>query len=214
MERILLWQTLVGSHAWGMNRPDSDRDMFECFIYPTSAILRGEASRESFFTHNEREDTHSHEAGVVATQLLKGNINFLIGVIATPIMETKYLTSLREFIVTNPTRNFYHSIRGMALHNYGKYMADKECDPKRSPKILRVIEFGIRLLTEGKLELKPLTRVSIEEIPEAVKRLDGAYVNSKLPDVIPEEPVRGWLFDLRVANLNGGSFINTSHQPI
>ncbi len=31
IENVILWRSVVGSHIWGMNRPDSDIDYYICY---------------------------------------------------------------------------------------------------------------------------------------------------------------------------------------
>jgi len=80
-EGRMLLRTEVGSHMWRMNRPNSDDDYFEVYLGSTRHILLGGSFR---LTQGRDElgrlDWSCHELGVMVEQLIKGNINFIIGV--------------------------------------------------------------------------------------------------------------------------------------
>ena len=99
----ILFETVVGSHAWNMNKPTSDIDIFQIYQVPTKDILSGILRQNSHFTKGEDKDESRHEIGVVIEQLLKGNFNFVVGICSPIVNEDKYgyLKELREITIRN-----------------------------------------------------------------------------------------------------------------
>ncbi len=201
--KIVLWDTTIGSHIWKMNRPDSDIDRFVVFAYPTKIFLMGYNPKMSFFKQENGVDIHMHEIGAVINQLIKGNINFVLGTLSDMVNQTsEYHRKIAEIIRENPSKSVYHSIRGLAVHNYKKYIeTGRDTSERRCDKILRVLQFGIILLREGRYEFKPYSGGTPEEIRKKIEELDIAYKESELPEKFPEEKLRNALYEIRYAFL-------------
>lgn len=196
----LLWETVVGSHLWGMNKPDSDIDYFSVFNYPTKIFLQGYNPQLSFFHHYSDHDVHKHEISKVIEQLSKCNINFIIGVMSNKISHTsKYHRELYEYVKNNPCKGIEHSIWGLANGNYNKYiLSGIDTSEKRCNKILRVLQFGITLLNTGKYEFRPFYGGTPEMILQKSDELIFAYNNSKLPITFDERWLRNYLYNVRI----------------
>lgn len=202
----IIFETMVGSHMWGMQHGGSDEDHFLCYLAPTREILSGELVypvRFSHFEHGEMRDTSAHEAQSVVGQLIKGNVNFLWGVMSPVVVKTsKWHDELREIAGRNLAKNCYHSIHGLAVHNYRKYIeSGKDTSEKRCNTIVRSIHFGIRILVEGRIGFAPVSMVFPEQVKTAMSALEQAYQESKLPERPNEKEFRDWLFRLRVSDL-------------
>lgn len=199
----ILFVTKIGSHVWGMNTKKSDTDLFQVYVVPTKDILRGKANTKSKFIHGYNTDLAVHEVGTVVEQLLKGNLNFIIGVMSPLIVKTsKEHQELREIVSRNLAKNCYHSIRGMAMHNYKKYVeSGKDRSEERCNKILRVLKFGVELLETGKIKFKSITSGTPNAILGWLNALDGAYNSSSLPEKPNEEEYREWLLKVRLKYL-------------
>lgn len=199
-DKIILFKTIVGSHVWNMQRPNSDIDYFTAFAYPTKIFLMGYHPKLSYFYPGESYDEHLHEIEKVVTQLMSGNINFILGVISPKIVQTSlYHRELRKIVYEHPPKNIYNSIRGLAVHCYKLYVKkNKDTSEHRMNKILRVLEFGITLLKTGKYEFKPVKGATPELILEKLQELDAAYRNSTLEEKIPEQLLRNYLLRLRL----------------
>ena len=178
-----LFTSVVGSHMWKMNRPDSDIDLNMVYAVVPEDILAGDNVQRSFqFTVviNERTfDVHTYEIGHLIHLLAKGNVN-AIWAACSPLKDARdagvsmpreiidnhfdgvsglggrIQTRLDELVRANLSRESYHSIRGMA-HSQ---LLDAEKHPERALKTLkscvRTCNFGIKLLTEGELVFDPV----------------------------------------------------------
>jgi len=201
----ILFVTKVGSHVWRMDTEKSDTDLFQVYVTPTKDILRGKANTKSKFIHGHDADLAVHEVGTVIEQLLKGNLNFIIGVMSPLIVETsKEHQELREIVSRNLAKNCYHSIRGMAIHNYKKYIeTGRDVSENRCNKIIRVLRFGTTLLEDGEIVFEPSSTGTPNAILGWLNALDGAYNSSSLPEKPNEEEYREWLLKVRLKYLGG-----------
>lgn len=200
--------TKIGSHIWQMNTEYSDTDLFRVYVASTEEILKGTANTKSKFTQRDNTDIALHEIGKVVEQLLKGNLNFLVGVmspltvsVAEPPLHGFYL-KLRYIVKENISKNCYHSIHEFAVHNYKKYIeSGKDDSERRCNKILRVLEFGKTLLDTGKFEFKPFKEGVPDDIEAWIEMLDTAYKYSLLPEKPDETFYRDWLYNIRLYEL-------------
>jgi len=195
-----VFKTVVGSHMWGMNHKDSDIDYFICYSVPTRDILSGVANIKSSHTKHGIADYAKHEVGIVVNQLLKGNVNFLWGVMS-PVVEksSKWHRELKRIVKKNVSKNCYNSIYGLAVHNYKKYIeSGRDVSEKRCNIIARTIEFGINLLSSRKIVFRPVHSATPEMIENMLDCLYGALLDSSLPDKPNEKPFREWLLNYRL----------------
>lgn len=200
MTKNILFSTIIGSHVWNMNTEMSDTDIFEAYIAPTEDILKGIANTKSKFLQKDRVDITQHEIGKIVNQLLKGNVNFIIGVMS-PIIEKDSLElyQLKHIVKETISKNCYGSIHGMAQHNFGKYIVSgKDTSERRCNKILRVLRFGKRILNGEGIAFEKVENGTRKKIEEAMIVLDEAFDNSLLPDKPDEKPFRDWLYQVRL----------------
>lgn len=203
-----LFTTRIGSHAWGMNHPGSDIDLFRVGVASTKDLLTGTADIRSrhkqFVSQSEIEiDCHIHEVGTLIFQLLKGNVNFVIGVMSPCVEECEdivSLLSLKQITEENVGKSIYPSIKGMANRNYTKYISSgKDASTKKCNTILRMIKFGITYLETGKFKFEKVEGCTHSTIIEGIKNLDEAYLYSELLSVPIEKPFRDWLYGVRLS---------------
>jgi predicted nucleotidyltransferase len=197
----VLFSTIIGSHVWNMNTKMSDTDIFEAYIAPTEDILKGIANTKSKFIQKDGFDIAQHEVGKVIAQLLKGNVNFIVGVMS-PLCTTSFKTyhaDLMEIVSMQMAKNCYYSIHGMALHNYKKYIESGIYTSERlGNKILRVLKFGQRILMGEGISFEKVEDGTPDEIELQLKRLDATFDISTLQDKPKEEPFRDWLYQVRL----------------
>ena len=194
-----------------MNNENSDEDIFECYIAPSSDFLIGKQHKRSQFTQTCNVDQTSVEVGQVVNQILKNNFNYVIAVLSPMVMiESEEYRKLKILTRLNLSKLCYHSIHGLATHNYNKYIIDKGGDTqKRRKTIMRTLRFGINLLENGRTEFNPVTDyISDDDIISMIERLDQAYEYSNLPEK-PEyqEVMYLWLLNLRIRELNNENLI-------
>lgn len=195
----IIGKTMIGSHIWKMNNKDSDEDYFEIYMESTEDIFKGTAKYKSKFNQNDGIDTHQHELGHVINQLLKGNINFIIGITSPILVETnEHFDELRNLTFRNLSKNVYYSIRGMSEGNYKKYvLAEKDTSTRKCNQILRTIEFGIKILKYRQIEYLPFKRGTPKLIEKKIKELEDAYTNSTIPEKPDEDELRNYLSKMR-----------------
>jgi predicted nucleotidyltransferase len=202
----ILFRTVVGAHIWKMEHSGSDLDLFEVFQVPTLDLLAGTASTKSTFDAKKEANTDlaRHELETVVQQLLRGNVNFTFGIMSPIVQQTSNVhIDLINLILNHPYKNLYHSIRGMAVHNYKLYEKEGKLEnPKKVNGILRVLDLGTIYLLTGDLHFKPHTNGHRSEIEPAIARLDEAYEASTLEEKIPEDLLRGILVRARLEDLD------------
>lgn len=211
----VLWKTVSGSHVWSMNRPDSDIDEFTAYITPSKDILCGiNRGWNSHFHAKEGAETHdrvSHEIGKVVDELINGNINFLIGTLS-PIVISEHsdcLRSLKDLIIKyGQTKACVNSIRGLAIHNYRKYIigSDTARDyplTKKCNNINRCLLFGIRLLKGNGFIFDPVINQTPNDVKTMLELFDINVKVSTLPEKTNPEPFREYLLNLRLKELDG-----------
>jgi predicted nucleotidyltransferase len=185
-----------------MEHEGSDEDVFECYQAPTLDILRGNAFMKSTFDAKvANQDIARHELGTVIEQLLKGNLNFVVGVMSPIVEETSEThKDLIALFRAMPPKNLYHSVRGMAVHNVKLYQDELDFKPKKVNAILRLLFMGEAYLRSGVLLFEPYYGTR-SEIDPMLERLDKAYQDSPLIDQIPELLLRDILLKARLVNL-------------
>ncbi len=168
-------------------------------------MLRGTGGIRSFFEpHKEsNRDIARHEIQTVVNQLLKGNLNFVIGVMSPIVEQTSPVhKELVDLFTKHPPRNLYHSCRGMAVHNVKLYQDELDFRPKKVNMILRLLRMGISYLNTGNLFFEPY-KGNRSEIDPLLKSLDEAYKISTLEERLPEDVLRGILLNARLEDLEG-----------
>lgn len=208
-----LFETTVGSHAWNMQRPDSDIDIFQVYIVPTKDILSGVLRQNSHFSQGKDRDESRHEIGVVIEQLIKGNFNFVVGVCSPVVNEDKYgyLAELRDITTRNLAKNIYHSTKGLATHNWRKYfvnnvkngsISEEELQKKRN-LIVRSLIFGTTILHSGKIDFGKIQDQTDVDVQFWMKEIKWTFEDSKLPESPDPKEFREFLYKLRTRELEG-----------
>ena len=208
-----LFITEVGSRMWGMNKPDSDYDLFHVFQQPSSEYLRTSTfektrTAKSHF-ENEREiDAQYMEIGHLVNLLKKGNVNAIWNV-CSPIvhMNSEWLEKLQNITVNNLSKSSYASINGMAhsqLNDAIKRASVK--DPMKSKATtMRTLQFGVTMLMNHKIEFKPPEdEVTNENIGKWFRYLDVAKEKSTLPYEVDIKPFEDFLYDIRLSEIFDG----------
>ena len=211
---LTLWTTNVGSHAWSMNDSESDIDHFDVYITSSKKILNGSIihsnSHHSGNSNPGEVDLVSHEIGKVINELIKGNINYLIGTLSPIVVSQheKYLDVLKKIVVDNCQSTICsNSIKGLAIHNYNKYI---KCNSKLTDKHLtkkcnlinRTLLFGINILKGNGFVFTPIKDQTPDDVVIMLNNFNTALDSSILPNSINEQPFRNYLLQLRLRELN------------
>lgn len=199
----ILFETVIGSHAWKMNTLDSDLDVFKCYISSTRDILLG-AIPKNYFESGDKIDVQTGEIGRVVEGLIKNNFNYLIAV-HSPIVRSDcgILNSLRTLSIMNLSKQAYNSIHGLATQNYRKYIeGNPNVSQKHCDTIARSLHFGITLLREGKIVFAPSFGNTPETIKSLLDDLDKAKDESVLPNKAEHtKELEDFLVQIRIKNL-------------
>jgi len=205
-----LFVSCVGSHMWGMQNEVSDIDLVMIYIVPTRSILRGErvlhtVRQEIAARKGEIYDTLGWEIGHLINQVIKGNINAIWYVNSPLVIKPSIVQEeLSALVQANLCKETYHSIKGMA---------ESQIKSEEKPKItgkgyrtaLRTINFGIRLLSEGRICFAPVLHTpGAREVMEKMGQLQEAYEASRLPDLPDEDAFRDFLLRLRLEEMAEG----------
>lgn len=211
-----LFSTLVGSHAWGMNHSQSDKDLFVCYAAPSSDFLTGISHVRSHRSDINGVDRTSTEIGKVINQLLKNNINYLVCVLSP---KTEFTTpahrKLKILTYANLHRECYRSIKGFAHDEFRDKVDKGERDTQKVRRsILRTLMFGSVLLRTGMTVFNPVTwDVEIDELDNAFEDLDQSYEHTVLPDrPLAPDKLLNWLLEIRIANLWENGIIRNNYK--
>jgi predicted nucleotidyltransferase len=144
---ILLWRSLVGSHAFGTNHAGSDYDVFSCYVVDSDDLLAGRVgtgnchvSEGVWSDGKTKMDVQSHELSRWLDGALSGNLNYTIGILSPIVLEDPYgfLRALRRIVEERPTTALLASTLGMARSNLKKFeMHERSGDDRRALKNLR-----------------------------------------------------------------------------
>jgi hypothetical protein len=206
----ILFISCVGSHMWGMQIQESDIDLVMIYIAPTRAILRGErispTIRQQITARGgEIYDTLGWEIGHLINQLIKGNVNAIWYVTSPLVIKPSIIQEeLSALVEANLCRDTYHSVKGMAQSQI-KSEEKVKMGGKGYRTAQRTINFGIKLLLEGKICFAPaLGKPGAEEVTEKMRQLEEAYESSPLPDRPDENAFREFLLRLRMEEMTSG----------
>jgi len=143
----LLYTSIVGSHAWGMEHEASDWDYATIYLAPSYEVMTGKnytkgSNHSGEFEDGVPWDQTFMELGKHVHLLYKGNISQFVtllapaiyhvlgrGVMQIPDDRWKQTVThpqhtqhkLRLIIKENPAKNIFHSINGMTTANLRKY---------------------------------------------------------------------------------------------
>lgn len=218
---------VVGSHAYGMARQDSDVDRLGTYAAPTLELhgLRPPTGKRAT-RHTTNPDVTLHEAGKFASLCLAGN---------PTVMELLWLPAdlyevrtklgqraieIRDSFLSAPrVRDAY---LGYATQQF-KRLSDRGRFPdvpvarieKHARHLLRLVEQGTHLWATGRLEVRvedpqrvfDFGRRAVEDVEAAQWVLSRAEltfdrVATVLPGAPDERAVESWLHDVRAAHYN------------
>jgi predicted nucleotidyltransferase len=157
-----LFISCVGSHMWGMQNEESDIDLVLIYIAPTRALLRGErisltVRQQITARGGEIYDTLGWEIGHLINQLIKGNVNAIWYVTSPLVIKPSSIQEeLSALVQANLCRQTYHSIKGMAESQIKSEEKMAKIAGKGYKTALRTIDFGIKLLSEGRICFAPV----------------------------------------------------------
>jgi len=147
----VIYLTISGSHLYGVPSKDSDIDYRGAFITGTENLL-------GLFRKNDvislKPDIVVFEVAKELSLAVKGNCNVLEHIFSEPIYATSDYLEMRSIMANSLPRNgLYESYRGMAYHNYHKFIeSGRNRSVKKYLYVVRGLMAGIYVLETGRVE--------------------------------------------------------------
>jgi predicted nucleotidyltransferase len=216
MENIII-QAIVGSHAYGLNTPESDEDRLGVFVVPTEEILSIKRPKETISRTNP--DTVHHEVGKYIRLALKANPTIL-ELLFLPEYEIltedgKLLVDNRDLFLSNTVRKSfggyaYHQAKRLVERGDSFSSETRNRYEKHARHCFRLLRQGKQLLHTGSMNVKvenpdeyfAVGKLGPDEIFAKFKdELTGFdEVDSVLPDKPKQETINDLLLDIRRRN--------------
>ena len=224
-----LFITEIGSHLYNMDRPDSDHDYYKCYQAPSVSFLMGNTHMKGHQSVTDTIDISSFEIGHVLSQIKRGNINHVVGVVSNVVQETTpEHQELIDLVKNGIGKNIFSSVIGLSIHNFCDYIGGKEelfdvglVDhkskkrriglkkelsikdyKKKMGQIGRTLEFTIGVLLYKRFEFSKCEITDKSQLIDLMLQCQIAYKQSQLPRAIGGEVLDNWLLDLRLKQLN------------
>lgn len=158
MEKTIILEGIVGSHAYGLNTPTSDIDTLSTHVDPTISfgLLEWNPSHETYTTASPvGDDSTSHEIRKYVKLLLKSNPTALellwLDSYQTMTIEGSYLLTIRDIFPSQTlVKNAYI---GYARHQLAKFQ-NNNFKSKHAKHVMRLLDQGSTFYHEGILQLK------------------------------------------------------------
>lgn len=185
---------------WGMERPDSDVDIFICYTMSKTEFLIGTTPKNTCYKI-DNDDIQKHEIYNVVNQLRKMNINYIWYLTSPKILKTcSWHKKLVKVFENNPAKSIMYSIRGLVTDNMKR---NPNPTQKKMNMWLRTIWLGINYLREQKIMYRPAVAESIHDVNDSLKILIHEFKNSILPEYPSSQPYDMYLYKIREALVNG-----------
>jgi hypothetical protein len=216
-----LWESIVGSHMWEMNRPDSDVDVVVITEAPLMSIIIGDQTRpkdegkldpKDFKTWLKLPKTHEvdvmwMEIGQLVNLLKKGNINaiwYTMSPLYADHVHSEWHERLKRIVMDNISVKTWESVRGMTLHTLGdSYRKGNAGENFQQDKKIRVAGRNVRFmesLLEGVMSFRPSKFDDREKILAAVNEIDRRIKEKEysIKEDIPPIPFNNFLYEFRL----------------
>lgn len=158
MERQIVLKALVGSHNYGLNTPESDKD-YKVFVLPTfEELYFGKMYSKSII--GEAEDCDIHDVRKIINLFFKSNVNFLEVLFSKEIIipedypEINQIVSMKKEIAKMNLPRLFDACNGMHTEKMKQlskgtegtqYLVDKfGYDTKQALHAYRILNFIVR----------------------------------------------------------------------
>jgi len=151
----LLFLTVSGSDLYGFSSKDSDIDLRGVFAYKTTKVLGVENLEEVKKYQMGNYDIVLYELRKAIRLVLDGNCTFVENLHSVPIYISKDFKSLRKVLLkTLNKQGLILSYRGMAIHNYKKYLSSisKTAPVKKFLYVFRGLLCARNILENSEIE--------------------------------------------------------------
>lgn len=207
-----------GSNLYGWNSKDSDLDIRGCFILNKKQFfgLKNPHDVIEIKTEDKLDDIVLFEIKKVIMLALKGNCNILEEINAPQFYKQADFLKLKQLVNNAFGKNgIYHSYRGLAEHNYKKFILQGKNTVKKYLYVFRGLMAGIYCLSTGViqsdlgklndyfkvkevgklleikkkgLENEPLKELNSGELDIKIKELFDKLDEAYIKSKIPEKP--------------------------
>lgn len=133
---MISFDAIVGSHMWGMNHKNSDKDIARIYLASLKDVLLGKNLKKGIEVEGKpNEDIVKYEVSHLLDQLKRGNINFL-WIATTECVEFPrnhpfciWLHNIiHQYARNNLAKNYRGAIWGLTRQNLLKYFNVKLCE--------------------------------------------------------------------------------------
>lgn len=213
----MLIEALVGSHAYGLNTPQSDKDYLGVYQVPTSHVLGVEKITDTYTQSGPEfeNDLTMHEVGKFFKLAMQNNPTVL-ELLWLPEENYVALTPVGELIIENRhlflSKTVKDSFGGYAmaqakrLERRGDSFSSetKKRTPKHARHCFRLMRQGAQLLQTGDMTVKvpnPEELWEIGELPvdQIVKRFKKEFAKfEEIETILPDHPDVDAISDLLV----------------
>ena len=213
-ENEKLLTTEVGSTMWGMRHPGSDTDLFTIYKVPTMDILRGLFNPAAGRGHSNQDkvaqvDSSSFEIQHVIDELIKGNVNFIWGVLSQVVVEQDPFSMrwLRQAVLGTAAKNIANSARGLAASCVRDVETGKTTETRQVAKKYKQAIRTLRFASSWLIGMGPSFQPVAEEEATLSEYITTLWVfeyclqYSRLPDRVDPAPFHDLLLLLRLRDL-------------
>lgn len=145
--------TISGSHLYGFESPNSDIDYRGMFQINSTALLGLRTPDDHIEFKFKENDIALSELKKEVNLALAGNCNVLEHFNAKQVISTPEFLKIRQAINNAFGKDgLMNSYKGMAIHNYHKFVLGGKATPKKYLYVFRGIMAGIYVLQTGQIE--------------------------------------------------------------
>jgi hypothetical protein len=185
----ILFETVVGSHLWGMEHEGSDIDIFRCILMDSKSVLKGGKVGNSNYSEYGKIDMQVMELGHLIDLLSDNNYNAILYVMSPHVrfFNGNTLENLRSILTYEGlSKQVFHSIHGLGVSNNRKYIVSGlDASEHRCNIICRSLQFGINLLNDGTVRFAKFEGGTPAKVESLIIELEHAFDASKLPEKVP-----------------------------
>jgi len=197
----IILEAVCGSHAYGLDTPESDIDLKGVFVAPTQSILSLRKPRETI--DRTDPDVCYHEVEKFIRLAMKCNPTILEMLFLDDYniltQEGQLLVDSRKAFLSDMVRNAYHGyvfsqVRKLNSRGDSWDVGMKNRYKKHSRHLFRLLDQGKQLLETGTLDVKVKNRDELFAIGELTvdKLIDKFTIEFKkfenIKSILPKEP--------------------------
>lgn len=182
----VIFVSVIGSTAWGMNRPESDLDLFGVVIDPIDRVLFDGPRGGKFNVVNEegggRIDLTLHELSKFVRFVHDGNPNFVLAAASPIYVANEFGELMRRYLLEHRNDNIIRKAINMG-YSVLRSVERGKFEITDVPKITRMLVFARRWV-EGKspeelFSPEDTIGMGIEGLKREIERLEGIEIDPR-----------------------------------